>query len=137
MTEEIKETIEETEATDMNQVDIEKLVNWTDEECEAFDKEHHIPVKEYRDILNRFRTLVQDFNTLFIQHDQIKTLLVNGDVIGYTVACPKCNVTYNVKTNDLNYNTEITCQDCGEKYIQNKNIIGLYVREEVVNEENK
>ena len=136
MTEEIKEVVEDTNPISTDVLDIEKLVKWTDEECDEFDKEHHVPVKEYRNLIIRIREIAQEANTLFIQYNQLRTLLANGDIVGYTVCCPNCKVSYNVKPDELNYNKEIQCQDCGAEYIQNKNIVGLVIREEAINEKN-
>ena len=126
-------TAEETKVKEVeqstDQVDIEKLIKWTDEECEEFDKEHHIHTREFRNLLKEARTLADNYNALTIQFEQLKNLLATGQMLGYTIECPKCKVVYNVKPDDMKYNEEIQCMDCGEKYIQNENIVGIYVRE--------
>ena len=48
---------------------------------------------------------------------------------GYVIVCPDCKVQYTVKPDELNYDVEIICQDCGAHYVQNKNIFGIHLRE--------
>lgn len=132
MTEDAKEQIVENK----EEIDFYKIINWSDEECAEFDKSYHFRALEFRDVCKKYIDLVNEYNSLYIQSEQLKGLIKSGYVIGYAISCPKCKVTYNVKLDELNFNKEIQCQDCGEKYIQNEHIMGLYVRDEAVNEKN-
>ena len=118
---------------------LEDIMNWTDEECNKFDEERHVAATAVRDLAKRlteviasFNTLREDYKTLYNENAEIKRVLLSGSVLGYTIVCPECKVSYNVKPEELNYDVEITCQDCGAKYIQNQNIVGLYLREDNV-----
>ena len=108
---------------------LDELMNWTDEECDNYDKERHIHLKNIRDLVKQLNDLSIAYQNLLNESNQLKGFLARGEVMGYTIHCPNCKVPYNVSPQDLNYNKEITCQDCGEKYIQNENIFGIFLRE--------
>ena len=92
----------------------------------------HFTAANVRDLALSCMSALQNFNNIYAASEQFKQFVTSGKMLGYTISCPKCKVTYNVNASDLHYNEEITCQDCGEKYIQNNNIVGLYVRDEAV-----
>lgn len=108
---------------------IEELINWTDEQCENFDSTNKIKAVDVREIVKKWDSLSKDYVSLYNQLNELQSILRDGRMMGYQISCPNCKVTYEVKPEELNYNVEITCQDCGEKYLQNKNIFGIYLRE--------
>ena len=127
-------------ADDTFEIKIDELVNWTDEECAEFDEKRHIAVATVRELAkeliglsNTCKTLREQYQVLYNENYSLKSVLLDGRVLGYAITCPECKVNYNIKPDELNYNEEITCQDCGAKYIQNKNIVGLYLREDNTN----
>ena len=104
------------------------LITWTDEKCEEFDTKSFIPSKAVRDILLQNVKLVKERD----DYKQFQQVVSEGLMLGYVITCPKCHVQYKIAPTDLNFNKEITCQDCGETYIQNKNIFGIFIRQEGV-----
>lgn len=110
-------------------LNIEELINWTDEQCEEFDKDSKIKTITVREVVKKWDSLSKDYINVYNQLVELQGILRDGRMLGYQISCPNCNVTYEVKPEELNYNIEITCQDCGEKYLQNKNIFGIYLRE--------
>lgn len=123
MTEE-NQTVVETSTPDLS-----NLAEWTNEQCSEFDTKNFIPSEKVRDLLIERNTIAQRESEIFNSFTQLRTILAMGEMLGYVVKCPKCGIEYRVSPQDLNYNVEITCQDCGEKYIQNQNILGIYLRE--------
>lgn len=111
-------------------INIEEIITWTDEQCEEFDKNNRLQAKVVRDIVSKWNQLSKDYIQLYNNFNQLQGILSNGQMLGYQISCPNCKVSYRVKPDELNYNVEITCQDCGTKYIQNKNIFGIYIRED-------
>lgn len=111
-------------------INISDLINWTDEQCEEFDKDKHFTTINVREIARGLVSAMQKYNDLLVASEQFKKFVVSGKMLGYTISCPKCKITYNVNAPDLKCDEEITCKECGEKYIQNNNIVGLYVRDD-------
>ena len=112
----------------MENFNIEEIINWSDEQCENFDKEGGIPTIQVRNVVNKWNALSLDYNKIYNDYRALVNILSQGKMIGYTITCPKCSVSYNIKPDELNYNIDITCQDCGEHYVQNKNITGIWVK---------
>ena len=111
---------------EFNEQNIEQIIEWSDEECQNF--EGQIPVILVRDVLKKWQNLSNDYLEVYKAHNQLTSILSSGRMIGYTITCPECKVSYSIKPEELNYNIEITCQDCGARYIQNKNIVGIWVK---------
>ena len=128
-TKEETQQIEETKQVEKQEnIGIADLINWSDEQCEEFDKSKHFSAINVREIARSLVSSIQKYNELLVTSEQFKQFVISGKMIGYTITCPKCKINYSVNAPDLKFDEEITCQDCGEKYIQNKNITGLYVR---------
>ena len=119
------------------QVNFNELVTWTDEQCEEFDKENHFKATVVRDLVVDLKNALEHADRWYKENGQYKKILGNGEMLGYVITCPECKTTYNLKPEELNFDKEITCLNCGAKYIQNKNIFGVFLRDEVVNKENK
>lgn len=111
------------------QINLEELITWDDEKCKEFDKQSFIPSIITRDLAKKLKKTLEEYKVLFIEDKQIKDVLKQGDMDGYAIVCPDCKVQYTVKPDELNYDVEITCQDCGAHYVQNKNIFGIHLRE--------
>lgn len=110
-------------------VDLGELVNWTDEQCVEFDTKHSFRSSLIRDLLKEAKGLLDNLNKSNEELKTLRDILWHGKMLGYVITCPDCHVSYNVTPQELNYDKEITCLDCGAKYVQNKNIFGVYLRE--------
>ena len=133
MTEEVKE--KETEVkTEEASVNFQDMMVWTDEQCADFDQKQYIKSRDIRDLIIRSVNAMDALRQIEQELNIFKGILGNGEVLGYVIKCPKCGVEYRVTPQDLHFEEEITCQDCSEKYIQNKNIIGVFLREQQKND---
>lgn len=101
-------------------LDPQEIIKWTDEECAKNDKSFHIAAIDVRNILRELVAVYERLNLL-------DSILKKGEMTGYIIECPKCHVRYVVSTSDLNRGVNIRCQDCGEEYVQDQNIYGIDV----------
>lgn len=111
-------------------VELYKIVEWSDEECDKWDNDYHITLKIVRGIVKQNMTLLGKYNELIGKYNDVTQKLNElnnkySNLTGYIVKCPNCGVEYYVKVGELNHNTDITCMDCGHKYFQNNNIISI------------
>ena len=110
-------------------ISVAEIVDWTDEQCESFDASSKISMKEVRTIVQNYKATLEDLMQVSKELDSLRNVLKTGSMQGYVIVCPDCKVSYKVTPNDINYDKEIVCQDCGAKYLQTKNIFGIYTRE--------
>ena len=94
------------------------MTSWTDEECEAKEKEFQFKISDLRDILKSLLKVGADFNLL-------KNTLEKGLMTGYTIKCPHCNREYVVSSMELNRESNVTCKVCGTEYKEDENIKGI------------
>ena len=130
-----KEKVEEAPAK--VSIDVADMVNWTDEECEAKDKEIRFRVSDMRDVLKAFVSANEKFSTTLEKFNLLKTTLAKGQMTGYKIRCPHCQREYVVNSMDLHRTSTIQCKICGTEYKEDENIKGITVAGENVSEEVK
>ena len=104
---------------------IAEVAKWTDEECEAKEKEFQFKITDIRDILKSLLQVNKDLVTTKQNLNLLKTTLSKGLMRGYQVMCPHCKREYVVNSMELNREGAITCKICGTEYKENENIKGL------------
>ena len=104
---------------------IAEVVNWTDEECTAKDKDLKFHVADVRNIL---RSLVS-VNVKLVETTKnfniLKVTFARGLMTGYQVTCPHCHREYIVDSMSLNRKDKIMCKICGTEYKEDENITGI------------
>ena len=131
--EEIKN--QEQQVQEQPQITLNELVTWTEEQCNEFDKISHIPAVAVRNLVKDLMRISGLCQQVTHEREVFRQALANGSVQGYIITCPNCKVQYKLKPDEINYDKEITCQDCGTSYIQNENIFGVYTRDKEVKNE--
>jgi hypothetical protein len=104
---------------------IAEVIEWTDEECKAKDKEFKFYVADMRNIL---RSLVAVNNDLVETQNKLtllKSSLAKGLMTGYKIVCPHCKREYIVNSMELNRDSEVVCKVCGTSYKETENIDGI------------
>lgn len=98
------------------------IENWSDEECEKFDKStKYFRISVSRDLLKEHNRLTKAYDKLAKEFNDIWDILLTGRLYGYTIKCPYCGVEYQISHQELNKN-QIKCMDCGNWYSQTKEI---------------
>ena len=109
---------------------ITEVIEWTDEECKAKDKEFKFYVADMRNILRSLvavnKDLVETQNKLTL----LKLALSKGLMTGYNISCPHCNREYTVNSMELNRDNEVVCKICGTSYKEVENIKGIAMIDE-------
>lgn len=98
-------------------LNLQELAGLTDEQCNSADISGglEIPTRELRDLAKNYMLIESGYEFL-------RKVFLKGLTVGYIIKCPKCGVTYDVSPSELNFDKPIKCQDCGEEYVQNRNI---------------
>lgn len=110
------------------------IKNWSDEECEKFDKSsQYFKISTSRDLLKMYNQLEKDYNKLKKMFDELWACLMTGRLYGYTIKCPYCGVEYKILHQELNEN-QIKCMDCGNWYTQAREIKNFLVNVEENND---
>ena len=109
------------------QINVGEMVKWTDEECEAKDKELRFRASDVRDILKAFVDANKTLKTTIEKFNLLKTTLIKGEMTGYRVKCPHCQREYAVGSVELHRDGEIACKVCGTLYKEPENIKGITV----------
>ena len=81
------------------------------------------PLIQVRDILRKAKTVEDSYNVL-------RTVLMTGAMVGYSVECPHCHNVEEVNPNLLVRNRDVFCAKCGGSYNQVKSIRGITTYEE-------
>lgn len=119
------ETVEQPQVYQV-QLEIEDLITWDDAKCNETDIK--VPLIQIRDILRKAKAIEGHYNVL-------RTVLMTGAMLGYSVECPQCHKVYDVNPKDLVREGNAVCSECGALYEQIKAIRGIttYEKEKVTN----
>ena len=109
---------EEVKLDTLARISVKDILSWNDAKCKEMDSCIHIPLVE---IKNMIKAVIKETEKLRKINDAVKS----GEMQGYIIVCPNCGVKYTVLTHELNRGVDITCQDCGCSYRQDKNIVGI------------
>ena len=104
------------------------IKNWTDKECEQFDKSsQYFKISTSRDLLNAYDKLEENYTQLIKEYDDIWDIILTGRLYGYVIKCPYCGVEYQISHQELNLE-QIKCMDCWNWYSQTREIKTLTIR---------
>lgn len=106
-------------------LDIAAIVNWTDEECTAMDKDLKFHVADMRDILRSLAFTKGELVEATKNFNILRVTLAKGLMTGYQVTCPHCHREYIVDSMSLNRKDKIMCKVCGTEYKEDENITGI------------
>lgn len=108
------------------QLKIDDIITWDDAKC--YEMNIQFPLIQVRDILRNAKTVENSYNVL-------RTVLMTGAMLGYSVECPQCHKVYDVNPKDLVREGSTTCPECGASYEQTKAIRGIttYEKEKATN----
>lgn len=109
------------------QLRIDDIVTWDDAKCNEMNASVQIPLTQVRDILKNSIQVQNNYNVL-------RTVLMTGAMLGYSVECPECHKVMEVNPKDLIRKGNAVCPECGALYEQVKAIRGITTYEE--NKEN-
>ena len=109
------------------QLRIDDIVTWDDAKCNEMNASVQIPLTQVRDILINSMRVQSNYNVL-------RTVLMTGAMLGYSVECPECHKVMEVNPKDLIRKGNAVCPECGALYEQVKAIRGITTYEE--NKEN-
>lgn len=115
-----KATKQATEQVQTQQVQlkIEDIITWDDAKCNEMNATVQIPLTQVRDILKNSVATQNNYNVL-------RTVLMSGAMVGYSVECPQCHKVTEVNPRDLVREGNVTCPDCECSYSQVKCIRGI------------
>lgn len=103
------------------------IKNWSDEECEKFDKSSkYFKISISRNLLKAYDELEEKYAMLAKEYDDIWDIILTGRLYGYLIKCPYCGVEYNILHQELN-RQQIRCMDCGNWYSQTREIKQLTI----------
>ena len=100
------------------QLKIEDIITWDDAKCNEMDAVTKIPFIQVRDILKGSIQAQNNYNVL-------RTVLMTGAMLGYSVECPECHKVTEVNPKDLIRTGNAVCPECGALYEQVKAIRGI------------
>lgn len=112
-----KQVVEQPQAQQV-QLKIEDIITWDDAKCNEMNATVQIPLTQVRDILKNSVNVQNNYNVL-------RTVLMTGAMLGYSVECPQCHKVYDVNPKDLVREGSTTCPECGASYEQTKAIRGI------------
>lgn len=112
-----KQVVEQPQ-TQQVQLKIEDIITWDDAKCNEMNATVQIPLTQVRDILKNSVNVQNNYNVL-------RTVLMTGAMLGYSVECPQCHKVYDVNPKDLVREGSTTCPECGASYEQTKAIRGI------------
>lgn len=98
------------------QLKVEEILTWDDEKCNSMNVQ--FPLIQVRDILRNAKNVENNYNVL-------RTVLMTGAMMGYSVECPQCHKVYDINPKDLVREGDATCSECGCSYNQVKSIRGI------------
>ena len=104
---------------------IAEVVNWTDEECTAKDKDLKFHVADVRNILRSLVSVNEKLVETTKNFNNLKVTFAKGLMTGYQVTCPHCHREYIVDSMSLNRKDKIMCKVCGTEYKEDENITGI------------
>lgn len=104
---------------------IAEVVNWTDEECTAKDKDLKFHVADVRNILRSLVSVNEKLVETTKNFNILKVTFARGLMTGYQVTCPHCHREYIVDSMSLNRKDKIMCKVCGTEYKEDENITGI------------
>ena len=125
-----KKTTKKVEEKVKPEFNITEVIEWTDEECKAKDKEFKFYVADMRNILKSLVAVNKDLVDTQNKLTLIKSALSKGLMTGYNISCPHCNREYTVNSAELNRDSEVICKICGTSYKENENIKGIAMVDE-------
>ena len=105
------------------QLRIEDIITWDDAKCNEMNATVQIPLTQVRDILKNSVNVQNNYNVL-------RTVLMTGAMLGYSVECPQCHKVTEVNPKDLVRRGTVACPECGHLYEQAKAIRGITTYEE-------
>ena len=112
-----KQVVEQPQAQQV-QLKIEDIITWDDAKCNEMNATVQIPLTQVRDILKNSVNVQNNYNVL-------RTVLMTGAMLGYSVECPQCHKVMEVNPKDLVREGNVICPDCGASYEQTKAIRGI------------
>ena len=104
---------------------IAEVVNWTDEECTAKDKDLKFHVADVRNILRSLVSVNEKLVETTKNFNVLKVTFAKGLMTGYQVTCPHCTREYLVDSMSLNRKDKVMCKICGTEYKEDENITGI------------
>jgi hypothetical protein len=104
---------------------IAEVVNWTDEECTAKDKDLKFHVADVRNILRSLVSVNEKLVETTKNFNILRVTLAKGLMTGYQVTCPHCHREYVVDSMSLNRTYKVMCKICGTEYKEDENITGI------------
>jgi predicted Zn finger-like uncharacterized protein len=122
-----KKKVEEKVKPEFN---ITEVIEWTDEECKAKDKEFKFYVADMRNILRSLVSVNKDLVETQNKLTLLKLALSKGLMTGYNISCPHCQREYTVNSMELNRDNEVVCKICGTSYKEVENIKGIAMIDE-------
>ena len=104
------------------QLKIDDIVTWDDAKCNEMNASVQIPLTQVRDILINSMRVQSNYNVL-------RTVLMTGAMMGYSIECPQCHKVMEINPTDLNRTGNAVCPECGCLYEQTKCIRGIITYE--------
>ena len=104
---------------------VTEMLEWTDEECKAKDKEIKFYVADVRNILKSVVDINEKLADITRKFNLLKDVLAKGLMTGYKIICPHCKRSYMVSSTELNRTSPIMCKICGTEYKEDENIDGV------------